>query len=149
MEAYDKALSLLSIREYTAKELREKLFSRGYDSKDVDDTLERLISEGSLSEERFAKSYIRSRFNRTPEGKRVLAMRMREKGCDKGAIDDAISAFWEEGEYLEPLYEYYASIIKKKGAAKAEADLYKRGFTFTEIGEVKELYREREEDDDA
>ena len=42
MKAYDKALSLLAVREHTAKEIREKLFKRGYGDDEVDEAISHL-----------------------------------------------------------------------------------------------------------
>ena len=55
MDAYDKALKLLSMREHTEKEIREKLKDKGFSSDEIDEAISRLLAENSLSEERFAE----------------------------------------------------------------------------------------------
>ena len=65
MDAYDRALRLLSQREHTEKEIRRKLGEKGCGREEIDSAVSRLIAEGSLSEERFAESFIRSRLRRT------------------------------------------------------------------------------------
>ena len=79
MDAYDRALKLLSMREHTEKELRKKLSDKGYPKAEIDDAVGKLIAEGSLSEKRFAEAYIRSRLRKSPEGKEMLRLRLREK----------------------------------------------------------------------
>ena len=69
MDAYDRALRLLSQREHTEKEIRRKLSEKGCGREEIDSAVSRLIAEGSLSEERFAESFIRSRLRRNPEGR--------------------------------------------------------------------------------
>ena len=48
--SYDKAIKLLSLREHTEKELRAKLEDKGFSGEDIDSTIERLKTEGYLSE---------------------------------------------------------------------------------------------------
>ena len=43
--AYDKAVSLLAIREHTKKELKEKLENKGYREDEISSSLERLEKE--------------------------------------------------------------------------------------------------------
>ena len=84
MEAYDKAVSLLAMREHTEKEIREKLSARSFSPEDIDSAIGRLRREGLLSEERFAEVFIRSRLRKLPEGRALLSMRLRErKGKEK------------------------------------------------------------------
>ena len=59
--AYDKAISLLAMREHTKNELKDKLEKKGYREDDISDAISRLDREGYISEERFAEVFIRSR----------------------------------------------------------------------------------------
>lgn len=147
MDAYEKALALLSIREHTKKEIRVKLLNRGFSPESVDSAIERLSSEGWLSEERFAESYVRSRVRKSPEGKRIILMRMREKGTPLETAERALDEAWSSKAYLEPLLEYYSALVRKKGEVKAEETLYKKGFSYSEIKEAKELYKSQGEDE--
>ena len=73
MDAYDRAMKLLAQREHTKKELRQKLAAKGIPMEEVDAAIERLEEEGSLSEKRFAESYIRSRLRRNLRAARYCA----------------------------------------------------------------------------
>ena len=140
MDAYDKALKLLSIREHTEKELRKKLLDKGCSKDDVDTVIEKLISEGSLSEQRFAETYIRSRLRKTPEGKEILRMRLREKGSPASVASAALDEAWENEDYLKPLSLYALSLIRKKGEEGARATLLRKGFRDSEIREALSLF---------
>ena len=80
MDAYDRALKLLAMREHSVKELKNKLVSKGYGKEEIEDAVQMLIGEGSLSDKRFAYAFVRSRLRRNPEGKAILCMRLKEKG---------------------------------------------------------------------
>ena len=136
--AYDKALSLLALREHTEKEIRTKLQAKGYQAADISSAIERLKGENALSEERFAESYIRSRMRRTPEGKEILIMRLISKGTPSSIAKSAVNEYFESGDYLEPLFILYNSLLKKKGEEKALAFLYRKGFSRSEISLAKE-----------
>ena len=50
MDAYDRALKLLAMREHSVKELKNKLVSKGYGKEEIEDAVQMLIGEGSLSD---------------------------------------------------------------------------------------------------
>ena len=91
MDAYERAIRLLAVREHTGKEIRQKLSAKGYSAEEIDSAVLKLIAEKSLSEERFAESYIRSRLRKSPEGKPILRMRLKEKGTPSDVADSALS----------------------------------------------------------
>ena len=74
MDAYDRALKLLAMREHSVKELKNKLVSKGYGKEEIEDAVQMLIGEGSLSDKRFAYAFVRSRLRRNPEGMHVLLL---------------------------------------------------------------------------
>ena len=139
MDAYDRALRLLSIREHTEKELRAKLSERECTSDDIDNAIFRLKEEGSLSEKRFAESFIRSRLRKNPEGKSILRMRLKEKGTPSQIADEALSEAWDNEIYLKPLSLYLDSLIRKKGREGARIALLRKGFRENEIREALSL----------
>ena len=80
MTCYDKALSLLAIREHSEAELRNKLNAKGFSKKEIDEAIKKLLAENFLSDSRFCNLFIRSRLKKNPEGKSILIMRLRQKG---------------------------------------------------------------------
>ena len=136
MDAYERAIRLLAVREHTEKEIRQKLSAKGYSAEEIDSAVSKLIAERSLSEERFADSYIRSRLRKSPEGKSILRMRLKEKGTPSDVADSALSAAWERGDYLKPLSLYYSTLVRRKGEEGARAVLLRKGFRESEIREA-------------
>ena len=147
MTAYDKAVSLLAVREHTEKEIREKLRSRSFPSSEIEEAVSRLKREGYISEERFAEVFIRSRLRKLPEGKALLAMRLRERGCAEDTARKALSEAWEREDYLEPLISYIDELTRKKGEEKAYAALMHKGFSPTEVRRARAMLSERAVDE--
>ena len=136
MDAYERAIKLLALREHTEKEIRIKLKERGFPADEIDKAIDRLLEEGSLSEKRFAESYIRARLRKNPEGRSILRMRLIEKGSPKSVADSVLADVWESESYIRPLAEYYESLLRKKGEEGARAALLRKGWRKSEIKEA-------------
>jgi regulatory protein len=72
---------LLARREHSRLELERKLRARGFDDIAIGDTLDSLEGEGSLADERFAESFVRSRAARG-QGPVRIRMELVERGID-------------------------------------------------------------------
>ena len=136
--AYDKAVSLLAIREHTKKELKEKLENKGYREDEISSSLERLEKEGYISEERFAEVFIRSRLKKSPEGRNILFCRLMEKGCPRDISSNALDEAWENRLWFDPLKRELEALTRRKGEEYAVAKMKQKGFTNSEIREAKE-----------
>lgn len=71
--AYAQGLRLLARREHSRRELARKLIDRDHPEAAVTAALERLETEGALSDRRFAEEYARSRFAKGYGPRRVAA----------------------------------------------------------------------------
>ncbi len=136
--AYDKAVSLLAIREHTKKELKEKLENKGYGEDEISSSLEHLEKEGYISEERFAEVFIRSRLKKNPEGYTLILCRLMEKGCSREIASRALDEAWENRLWLDPLKRELEALTRRKGEEYAVAKMRQKGFTNSEIREAKE-----------
>ena len=136
--AYDKAVSLLAMREHTKNELKDKLEKKGYREDDAIEAVSRLEREGYISEERFAEVFIRSRLKKSPEGKSVLLYRIIEKGCPKDIASSALENAWNNKLWLEPLRDELDTLERRKGEEYAVAKMKQKGFSYSEIREAKE-----------
>ncbi|MGN0907827.1 MAG: regulatory protein RecX [Bullifex sp.] len=135
MTAYDKALSLLAVREHNRKELSDKLISKGFDPSEISSALARLEREGYLSDRRFCQSYIRSRLRKNPEGKQLLIMRLIQKGVDRTtAREETELYFRENSEAIDEIYSSYAEkLTKQKGEEKARQTLIRKNIKTVDI----------------
>jgi regulatory protein len=81
-----EALRLLTVREHSRAELRNKLLARGFDPRAVDRLLSQLEEKDLLSDERFVASYAESRVRRG-FGPRRIVPELRQKGVAQDLID--------------------------------------------------------------
>lgn len=134
-----RALRLLERRDYSRKELSERLRKDGYDSELIARIMEYLDKYHYLDDARVAGSYIRSR--KEYKSKRELEYLLKQKGISEEEIDAALEENYknEDGssqeeavirKYLqkyrvdEMVLEEMAYEEKQKLAAK----LYRKGF---------------------
>jgi regulatory protein len=94
--AYDIAIGLLARREHSTVELARKLRQKGCDAASTDEALDRLQTDGLLSDQRFTEAYINMRLQKGYGPQRILA-ELRERGIDtalaKSSID-RVDADW-------------------------------------------------------
>ncbi len=138
MDAYDKALSLLALREHTVKNMKEKLLKKGYSPEEADEALSSLTAENSISDTRFAHSFVSSTLKRKAWGKYILVQRLIEKGVDKETAETAVNEAWESEDYIPVLKKEYARQREKYGDDKAKMKLLSKGFTMSEIRKAVE-----------
>ncbi len=81
------AMRLLTRREHSCQELKQKLQHKGFDAALAEKVTAQLQQEGLLSDARFAESYLRSRFN-----KGYGPIRIQQELKQRGAGEEIISA---------------------------------------------------------
>lgn len=93
-----RALSLLTRREHSRKELTRKLTARGVDSADAERAVAKLADEGWQDDTRFAESLVRSRAG-NGYGPIRLRAELGTHGLDRDAIARALDTF--EGDWAQ------------------------------------------------
>ena len=78
-QIYNKAIAYLARREYSAKELKQRLLQKSYSLPLIQEVLNKLTEDGYQSDERFTEMFIRSRIN-AGDGPFKIKMSLREKG---------------------------------------------------------------------
>lgn len=129
MNCYDKALSLLALREHSVEEMKQKLLSKGYNKSEIEEAIKKLKDENFLSDSRFCQVYIRSRLKKNPEGKSLLILRLKQKGISSDLARREVDSYFEENseEIAEIYSNYLAKLTNKKGEEKAKLKLYQKG----------------------
>lgn len=149
----ERGIDALSRREYSRKELREKLvqaLEAGQSASEVDAVLDELESKKYLSNERYARSRVRMRSARY--GNRRLAYELVMKGIDAEEVQEALQEAGDEFErawavwsrrYGNPPEDY-------KEKTRQARFLAARGFGFDMIERVFDKAREEacEDEDD-
>lgn len=106
MSAKSVAVKLLSRREHSAFEIRDKLHKRDFDEADIEQAIVELKQGNWLSDERFAEAYIRMRQNKG-FGPLRIAMELNERGVDEAIVTHYLHAdddIWQqvlEQQYLK------------------------------------------------
>lgn len=126
----DKALRLLTRREHSLEELRQKLSQRGFPHDVISVVLQELKARGDLSDLRYAQAMVSHRAKKG-YGPVYIRQELRERGVDSGLIESALI----EGEFSwatvalgrykghfkdEPIADYAdwarrASYLKRRG----------------------------------
>ncbi|MEJ6951632.1 regulatory protein RecX [Natronospora cellulosivora (SeqCode)] len=137
-EIKDKAFNLLSYRDRSIYELKERLLQKGYLEKDILKVIDRLKELDYLNDRRFAFNWVKYRIKNRPRGKLLLKKELMEKGISEEIINDA----------LNNLYDYelekgIADKLAKKwlnshsmNALKLKRYLYNKGFTIDIIYKI-------------
>ncbi|XQW84137.1 regulatory protein RecX [Thalassotalea piscium] len=130
------AIDLLSRREHSIYELKNKLLLRDYPSEEFDEVIHYLLEKNYLSNERFADSVIRQRINKG-YGWRFIENELKQKGVDNQTIIQAKreqTVDWYEQARLAYNKRFGCSPINdKKDKAKRIRFLQYRGFSNDEI----------------
>ena len=139
MSAKSVAVRLLSRREHSAFEIRDKLQKRDFDENEIAQAIVELQQGGWLSDERFAEAYIRMR-QLKGFGPIRIAIELNERGVDEIIVDEYLHA--DDEAWQQTLVQQY----RKKYRNKAIADyndkakrirfLQYRGFPLDQIYRV-------------
>lgn len=132
-KAYERALSFLSYRPRSTREMRDYLGKGEYEPSLVDQVIEQLQQTKLLDDTQFAHSWVESRQLLKPRSRHQLTMELRKKGLAKDVIDEAL------GE-LEPDQELamLKTLINKKltrypDQQKLLSYLSRQGFSYSLI----------------
>lgn len=132
----DQALSLLSHREHSTKELATKLKAKGNTENEISTTITHLQDINYLNDRRFTEVFIRSRINK-PLGVNRILQELVQKGIDrveaKEAITNANTDWFELAKKLKERKFGEDASTDFKEKAKQSRYLQYRGFDFDQI----------------
>lgn len=110
-----KGVRLLSMREHSVKEIRNKLAAKTEQPGLLDAVVDELLQNNYLSNERFTESYVRSRGNRG-----IGPVKIRAELKSKGIEDQLIDAYLNPNSTI--WYENAAAQYAKKFVGKPVSD---------------------------
>ncbi len=120
-EALSKALKYCAYQERSHLEVKRKLYSYGLYSSDVDEMLSKLITEGFLNEERFAKAFAGGKFRIKKWGRNKILHELESQGLTKRCIEMGLKEL-DSITYKETLTD----LIQKKVSNSTEQNLFKK-----------------------
>ena len=138
-----KIMDFLSRREHSSKEIYQKM-SRRVESKDMlNEEINRLISDGLISDERFAESYFQSRRNRG-----FGPLRIRNELSQRGVNESIFNSIQSDTDWSA--YAFYAlekkingkKLDDMKAILKLKNFLNYRGFEFQDIDKAFSMLNE-------
>lgn len=96
VQVREAALSLLSHRARTRRELERKLRGKRFDGARIDACLDRLEERGLLSDAAVAAAFVRDRLKFRPRGQSRLASELRAKGVEADVAQESIALVFED-----------------------------------------------------
>ena len=120
MDALTAALALLSRRELSSQQLRDRLARRKFESNDIDEVVRRLTRDGTLDDRRVALASARLEAAIKGRGRRRVMQHVQQLGISaataKAAVDEVFGEL-DEGALLEHAIER-----RLKGASPRSLD---------------------------
>jgi regulatory protein len=95
---YEYGLDLLSARAYTVRNLRRKMEGKGFDARDIEAAVGRLVSSGLLDDRKFAFEFARQKIVVGGAATRRVRQALILKGIASQVVDDAIAELISEEE---------------------------------------------------
>ena len=121
-------------QERCQEEVRQKLFSFKLPGEEIEQIISSLIIEGYLSEERFAKSYVRGKFTIKHWGKLKIKAALKGKKIPDKLIVAALKEIDSDSYFrvLLKLLEKKSNLLKEKNKVKKKLSLlqyaYSKGY---------------------
>lgn len=128
--AYQRGIDLLARREYSQRELRQRLTARGHDAGEADAALGALTAHQYQSDARYAEMLARGRVAQG-YGPRRIRMELAAQGITRAcaqAVMDALDHDWAQAAADLLRRRYGAALHTADGRARAAQFLLRRGF---------------------
>ncbi len=135
---YNKALDIISRREHSKKELKEKLQKKFEAINTIDEVLEKLTNNNLINDERYAEMYTTIR-KRKGFGPKRIEYELSSRGINNSISSHAIDEVGGWNEAAQNAFNKkfkYGVAEQYKDKAKQKSFLQNRGFSFQEIDSV-------------
>jgi regulatory protein len=123
--AYESAVESLARRSHSRKELKNKLFRKGFPGKDIYQALDRLEELGYLDDRKFAIEYARHRLRQSPRGRMLLSSELIKRGVSREIVDQVLPEVFEEYPEDRLVEELVTKWRRTRGDAFTAADISK------------------------
>ncbi len=134
-KAWESALRLLNYRERSVKELIDRLAAKRFSPEVISAIVEKLRKLELLDDEKFARLWVRSRWQFKPRSAWLIARELKEKGIEAGVVRNVIAQEMPPErektaarELAERRMHYYRNEEPAAARRKLFAYLARRGF---------------------
>ena len=132
LEAKEAAFNLLSYRQRSVAELKERLLNKGYEIEIVQQVINILERLDYLDDQEFAISWVKDRITKG-YGPYRIRQQLKEKGIDTRVIESSL-----EQEYSSELeYDLALELAAKKRSRYRDKDHYERRYKLSKVLERK------------
>lgn len=140
LEAEKYALTLLSVRQHSKKNLALKLIKRGFPGNCIEDLICKLEDLAYLDDTEFAKAWVSSRLLRHPEGKNALLAGLFKHGIERATAEEVIEELVSDETEIECAAGLYRKLTRLgKPDEKIAAVLIARGFPYEIVRKVMRM----------
>ena len=149
--AYNYAVNLLSRRDHSERELMTKLTQKGYGD-GAEEAINKLRDSGYVSDERFARLFVRELQTFKKYGKKRIEQELYRKGVDREIIREVLEETdFDEGELVSLIRRKYGRYLSgEKGVAKTINGLLRMGYSYGEIrNALKDINENLESDEEV
>lgn len=134
-KALNKCADLLSRREHSVKELKQKLL-RTVDEVSAQKAIDRYIEAGYLDDEHFCQSLVDYLFNSKHYSENHVRQECFKRGIDRTVVDNVISEY--NVDNVSTIIDlicnkYQAKLEQENGKSKVIASLQRKGFSYSDI----------------
>ncbi|MDE6124187.1 MAG: recombination regulator RecX [Eubacterium sp.] len=134
-KAFNKCADLLSRRDHSVKELKEKLL-RTVDEASADKAIERFLELGYLDDEKFAKALAKHLYEVKNYSDNHVRQELYKRGISREIVYDIIDN--SEIDSIETIInlvikKYYNKLDAENGKEKVIAALMRKGFSYGDI----------------
>ena len=139
--AQEKALYLLEYRNYSKRELTEKIARTAASREAAQAAAGRMEELGLIDDRRFGEDYAREMFSRKGYGARRAAQELRRKGLDQELVQELVEKYGspeQSGENIRRVLEkkYPGWRADEKVRRRAFAALQRLGYSYQEVREA-------------
>jgi regulatory protein len=129
--ALNKAMAQCSHREYCCEDIRNKLISWGVGSADSEKIIDVLLRENFINESRYAKAFVKDKFNYNKWGKIKIASNLRIKKIPADIIRAALDSIDYDAytKLLSDLITTHRKSVKAKNKYDLKAKLLRYGLS--------------------
>lgn len=115
-QTYNYALNLLSYRDHSQKEMRQKLSRKGASLEQIQNSIEKLTDYGIMDEERFAQRVYEAWLAKRCYGKQHLIAELKKKGVPQEYVNNILEQFTPEleAERAEIAAQQFCKVNQKK-----------------------------------
>jgi len=144
-DALDYIFRLLERRDYTVKQIRDKLRFKEYSQDEIKKTVSRLLELDYLDDEKYARRWVINTQKYRPRGKLLMSLTLAKKGISKDLREKVLDELIDEKEELKMAQSCVTKkmrsldgLSKKKKYEKLGRFLESRGFNYAIIAEILE-----------